>query len=132
MGFLGSSRPLYFAPPKISQNTLYTLYCIFALYLLLIEARIELTCRVIIVTKNWLICDRCASLFFCTKILSKGSYLSSFISRVHSKHRERFCSFSQYTTCLRVEPFFLTAHHRAVCTIAIKALHRAVRTIAVN
>ena len=69
--------------------------------------------------KIWLTCDRWASLFFCTKILSEDPYLKFFISRVRTKHRERFSSFSRYATRLSVEAFFLTALHRAVSTKAV-------------
>ena len=44
--------------------------------------RIKLTCRVIIVTKNWLIYDGWRLINFCTKRLSEGPYLKSSISRV--------------------------------------------------
>ena len=77
-------------------------------------------CRVIIVTKNWLICDRCASLFFCTIILSEDPYLKPFISRVFCFDRNRFPSFSRYATLLSVEALFLAALHRAAFTIAVK------------
>ena len=69
--------------------------------------------------KIWLTCDRWASLFFPTKILSEDPYLKSFISRVRSKHRERFCSFSRYCTRLHVEAFFLPPLHRGVGTKAV-------------
>ena len=119
--FLGSSRPLCFCAPKISQNTLYTV--ILALYshaLSVFRPRIELSCRVIIVMKNWLICDRCASLFFPTKTLSKDPYLKSFISRVRTKHRERFSSFSRYCTRRVVTTYFLSSLQCNDGTIAVK------------
>ena len=53
------------------------------------------------------------------KRLSEDPYLKSFISRVQTKHRERFCSFSRYAIRLRVEPFFLAALDRAVSTKAV-------------
>ena len=58
-------------------------------------------------------------IIFAVKRLSEDPYLKSFISRVRTKHRERFCSFSRYAIRLRVEPFFLAALHRAVGTIAV-------------
>ena len=119
---LGSVRPLYFTRPKISQNTHYT--GISALYSPITDAGIELSSRVIIAMKIWLMFDRWASLFFSTKILSEDPYLKSFISRVRSKHRERFCSFSRYATRLRVEAFFLPPLHRGARTIAVKTKKR--------
>ena len=56
---------------------------------------------------------------FSTKILSKDPYLKSFISRVRTKHRERFSSFRASVIRLLAEPFFLAALHRAVGTIAV-------------
>ena len=57
---------------------------------------------------------------FQTMMHDSRPYLKSFISRVRTKHRERFSSFSRYATRLSVEAFFLTALHRAVSTKAVK------------
>ena len=70
--------------------------------------------------KNGSLCDRCASLFFRTKILSEDSYLKSFIRRVLCSYRERFSSFRASVIRLLAEPFFLAALHRAVRTKAVK------------
>ena len=59
-------------------------------------------------------------IIFSVKTLSKDPYLKSFISKVRTKHRESFSSFSRYATRLSVEAFFLTALHRAVGTKAVK------------
>ena len=64
-------------------------------------------------------------IIFSVKRLNEDPYLKCFVSRVRSKHRERFCSFSRYTTRLRVGSFFLTALHRAVGTKAVKGLKTA-------
>ena len=69
--------------------------------------------------KNWLTCDRCALLFFCTKILSEDPYLKSFIRSVLCLYRERFSSFSRYATRLPVEAFFSAPLHRGACTKAV-------------
>ena len=124
--FLGSTRPLYFCAPKKSQNTLY-IYTVFrpfipTHYAVLFQTRIEISCRVIIVIKNWLICDRCASLFFPAKILSEDPYLKSFIRRVLCLYCERFCSFSRYATRPRISPYFLTVPHSTVSTKAVKKI----------
>ena len=70
--------------------TKHTLYGIFALYSSMIEARIELSCRVIIVMKYQRMFDRSAPIIFTVKRLSEGPYLKSFISRVRTKHRSVF------------------------------------------
>ena len=68
---------------------------------------------------GWL-CNRCASLFSRTKILSEDPYLKSFISRVCLKHRGRFCSFSLYATQPRTgAAFFLPPLHRGFSTKAV-------------
>ena len=64
--------------------------------------------------------------FFWMKILSEGPYLKSFISRVRSKHRERFSSFSLYCTRLHVEAFFLPPLHRGVGTKAVNTIVRVI------
>ena len=53
--------------------------------------------------------DRCASFFFGMKILSEGPYLKFFISRVRTKHRERFSSFRVSVIRLPVATYFLSS-----------------------
>ena len=69
--------------------------------------------------KNWLTLRPLSFIIFSVKTLSEDPYLKSFISRVRTKHRERFHSFSRYAIRLRVEPYFLAALHRAVSTKAV-------------
>ena len=70
--------------------------------------------------KNWLTLRPLRLIIIPVKRLSEGPYLKYFISRVGTKHRERFRSFSRYAIQIRVEPYFLAALHRAVSTIAVK------------
>ena len=69
--------------------------------------------------KNWLTLRPLRLIIISVKRLSEGPYLKSFISRVRTKHRARFRSFSRYAIRLRVEPYFLAALHRAVSTKAV-------------
>ena len=64
--------------------------------------------------------DRWASLFFPTKILSEDPYLKSFISRVRTKYRERFSSFSRYRMRRVVTTYFLSSLQCDDGTIAVK------------
>ena len=79
--FRERSPAIFLRPQNITKHTLYD---ILALYSLITDAGIKLSCLVviIIVMKNWLICNRCASSFFHTKRLNEDPYLKSFISRV--------------------------------------------------
>ena len=63
--------------------------------------------------------DRCALLFFSTKILSKDPYLKSFIRRVLCSYCERFSSFRRYATRPCRAPYFLTVPHSTVSTVAV-------------
>ena len=63
--------------------------------------------------------DRCALLFFSTKILSEDPYLKSFIRRVLCSYRERFCSSRASVIRLHAAPYFLPALHSAACTKAV-------------
>ena len=83
--------------------------------------RIKLTCHVIIVTKNWLICNGWRLINFCTKRLSEGPYLKSSISRVFCRNCKRFCSLIASVICLQAQPFFLATLHRAVSIIAVNS-----------
>ena len=60
-----------------------------------------------------------ASLFFCTKILSEDPYLKFFISRVRTKHRERFSFFRASVICLPVATYFLSSLPCDEGTIAV-------------
>ena len=78
--------------------------------------------------KNWLTLRPLRLNIFSVKALSEDPYLKSFISRVRTKHRERFRSFSRYTIRLRVEPYFLAALHRAVSTKAVNTFRTSKET----
>ena len=69
--------------------------------------------------KNWLTLRPLRLIIISVKRLSEGPYLKSFISRVRTKHRERFRSFSCYATRLLVEAFFLPPLHRGASTKAV-------------
>ena len=65
---LRERSPAIFLRPQNIKNTLYTVFRpSIPTHSTVFRTRIELSCRVIIVMKNWLICDRCASLFFLLK-----------------------------------------------------------------
>ena len=80
----------------------------------------------LISVKNWLTYDRCALLFFCTKILSKDPYLKFFIRRVLNLYCERFCSFSRYATRCVVTTYFLLSLQ---CDDGTKAVNNAVEVL---
>ena len=107
--FRERAPPIIFCAPQ--NITKHALSFILALYSLISDAGIELSCCVILVTKNRPLFDRFASFFFSLKILSEGPYLKSFIRRVLCLYRERFSSFSRHATRLLVEAFFLPPLH---------------------
>ena len=77
------------APQNITKDALLV---ISALYSLVTDTGIELSCRVISWRENRLTLRPLHVIIFSTKILSEDPYLKSFIRRLLCLHRERFCS----------------------------------------
>ena len=67
--------------------------------------------------------NRRASLFFCIKILSEVPYSKSCISRVHTKHCERFRSYQASVLCLPVATYFLSS---LPCDDSTKAVNKPI------
>ena len=102
--FRERAPPIFCAPQNITKHTLSF---ISALYSLNFNPESNSRAALLTSVKNWLICNGWRIINFRTKILSEDPYLKFFISRVRTKHRERFCSFSRCATRLPVEEFFL-------------------------
>ena len=116
---MGDRSPAIFCAPQ--NITKHAVSVILALYFLRSRPESNPAVVLLVSVKNSSLCDRCALLFFCTKILSEDPYLKSFIRRVLCWYRERFSSISRYATRSRRVPYYLPVLHRTVRTKAVKS-----------